>query len=108
MPLVIAGPLLYFYFSSKLRELAIAHHELAIHASTDSLTSVLNRGAFTTLVDAYLARVKAEENGAGALLVIDVDHFKRINDRFGHDAGDQALTIIAEIDQGACIVKRRS
>lgn len=93
--LILAGPLLYF-FSSKLRELAIAHYELAIHASTDSLTSLLNRGAFTTLVDAYLARVKAEESGNGALLVIDVDHFKRINDSFGHDRGDDALKIIAD------------
>jgi len=96
VPLAVGAPLLYF-FSSKLRELAIAHHDLAIHASTDSLTSVLNRGAFTTLVDAYLAQVKEQERSdAGALLVIDVDYFKRINDAFGHDRGDDALKLIAQ------------
>jgi len=93
VPLIIAAPLLY-YFSSKLRELAIAHHKLALLASTDSLTEVLNRGAFTTLVDAYLDDVRDSE-ASGALLVIDVDHFKRINDSLGHDRGDEALRLIA-------------
>jgi len=94
LPLVIAPPV-FFFFSSKLRELAIAHHELAIYASMDSLTSVLNRGAFTTLVDAYLAEVRQQERQEGALLVIDVDNFKRINDSFGHALGDEALRLIA-------------
>jgi len=93
VPLIIAAPLLY-YFSSKLRELAIAHHKLALLASTDSLTEVLNRGAFTTLVDAYLDDVRDSE-ASGALLVIDVDYFKRINDSLGHDRGDEALRLIA-------------
>ena len=92
-PILIGAPLFY-YFSSKLRELAIAHHKLALLASTDSLTDVLNRGAFTTLVDAYLAEVRATQ-ASGALLVIDVDHFKRINDSLGHDRGDEALRLIA-------------
>ena len=101
IPLILAGPLLFF-FSSKLRELAIAHHKLAIYASTDSLTTVLNRGAFTTLVDAYLSQVRQNERGVGgALLVIDVDHFKAINDSFGHDYGDEALRLIARTIKGA-------
>jgi len=94
LPLVIAPPV-FLFFSSKLRELAIAHHKLAIYASTDSLTAVLNRGAFTTVVDAYLSEVHSHERG-GALLVIDVDHFKRINDSFGHERGDEALRLIAQ------------
>src|SRR5450432_2838499 len=49
VPIIIALPLFY-YFLSKLRELAIAHDALTIVASTDSLTAVLNRGAFTSLV----------------------------------------------------------
>ncbi len=98
MPIAIAGPFIFF-FASKLRELAIAHHKLAVHASTDSLTSVLNRGAFTTLVDAYLGDVREHER-SGALLVIDVDHFKRINDSFGHERGDEALRLIAQAIKG--------
>jgi diguanylate cyclase (GGDEF)-like protein len=98
LPTVIAPPLLFF-FAFKLRELAIAHHKLAIAASTDSLTEVLNRGAFTTLVDAYLKDVRLRQQG-GALLVVDVDNFKRINDSFGHDRGDEALRLIAATIRG--------
>lgn len=97
--LVVAGPFIFF-FASKLRELAIAHHELALLASRDSLTEVLSRGAFTTLVDAYLGDVRMQQE-SGALLVIDVDHFKRINDNFGHDRGDDALRLIASTIRGA-------
>ncbi|MFI0843398.1 GGDEF domain-containing protein [Mesorhizobium sp. IMUNJ 23232] len=73
-----------------------------IVASTDGLTSCLTRIAFTTLVDAYLEKVAAEESRReGALLVIDVDHFKTINDSFGHDRGDEALKVIADTIKGA-------
>ncbi|RUT34653.1 GGDEF domain-containing protein [Arsenicitalea aurantiaca] len=100
VPLLIAGPLFYF-FSSRMRDLAIAHHQMEIYASTDSLTSVLNRGAFTTLVDAYLEDVRNEESRArGALLVVDADNFKVINDNYGHDCGDEALKLIAQSIKG--------
>lgn len=95
LPIVLAVPLLLF-FTSKLRELAIAHKKLTIYASTDALTQVMNRGAFSTLVDAYLTQVRAaEERAKGALLIIDADDFKTVNDRFGHDRGDEALVTIA-------------
>jgi diguanylate cyclase len=95
IPLVLAPPF-FFFLLFKLRELAIAHHELMHVAATDSLTSCLNRRAFTAMVDGYLERVTAEESKAGgALLIIDVDHFKVVNDRFGHDRGDEALKLIA-------------
>lgn len=95
LPVLLASPLLFF-FSSKLRELAIAHHQVSILASTDGLTSVLNRRAFTTLVDAYLQAARQQQlEKRGALLVIDADHFKAINDSFGHDRGDEALILIA-------------
>ncbi|WP_417310083.1 GGDEF domain-containing protein [Devosia sp.] len=96
LPLGLAGPAL-FYFLSKLRELAIAHEKLMIYASKDALTSVLNRGAFTSLVEAYLGDLgDADKLPTGAFLVIDADHFKRINDQFGHAQGDRALIVIAD------------
>lgn len=98
LPTGLAVPMLLF-LTFKLRELAIAHDQLARYAATDSLTSVLNRGAFTSLVDGYLAEVRAEER-RGALLFVDADHFKRINDRFGHDRGDVALRAIADTIRG--------
>jgi diguanylate cyclase len=98
VPIGLAVPMLLF-MTIKLRQLAIAHDQLEKYASTDSLTSVLNRGAFTALVEGYLSEVRVQER-RGALLVVDADNFKSINDRFGHDRGDDALRIIARSIQG--------
>lgn len=101
VPTLLAAPLL-FLLMWKIKQLAQAHRALQVIAATDSLTSVLNRGAFTMLVEAYLEKM---ENGAkvrnGALLIADVDHFKNINDVFGHDSGDEALKLIARAIQNA-------
>jgi diguanylate cyclase (GGDEF)-like protein len=95
LPILLAVPLLLF-FTGKLRELAIAHQRLTVYASTDALTGILNRAAFSTLVDAYLREVRgSDEPKRGAMLVIDADNFKSVNDTFGHDRGDEALKMIA-------------
>lgn len=95
IPLLLAPPLFYFLLS-QMRQLSIAYGRLEAIASTDSLTSCLNRAAFATLVEAYLERfATSPERNQGAMLIIDVDHFKRINDEFGHDRGDEALTLVA-------------
>ncbi|MBL8594394.1 MAG: GGDEF domain-containing protein [Devosia sp.] len=95
VPLGLAGPILFFLLS-KLRELAIAHELLRRHASTDTLTDLLNRGAFTREVEEALADARFAEDGMrGTLLVVDADNFKAINDTFGHEQGDAALRLIA-------------
>ena len=95
VPLILAAPLLFF-LTSKMRELAIVQHELARLATIDSLTALYNRGAFTALVGRWLEMARHEaDSDAGALLVIDVDNFKAINDSLGHDGGDEALVAIA-------------
>lgn len=95
LPTLLAGPLL-FLLLRQVRALAIARDEMTTLAMTDGLTGVLNRGAFTMMVEAYLTQVnKTAENG-GSLLMIDADHFKSINDAFGHSAGDEALRGIAK------------
>ncbi len=101
IPLVVAPPF-FFFLLSKLRQLALAHRELMIVASTDALTNCLNRHAFMTLVERYLDRISTLERGReGSLLIIDVDHFKRINDTFGHARGDETLTSVASAIKGA-------
>ncbi|SMF70221.1 sensor domain-containing diguanylate cyclase [Allosphingosinicella indica] len=67
-----------------------AQVELRDLAQRDSLTGLLNRRGFVGHADAALAGVD-EVDGSFALLLIDVDHFKSINDTFGHDAGDEVL-----------------
>lgn len=100
LPTALAAPLL-FMLLRKVQQLAIAHRELSVIASTDSLTAVLNRGAFTMLVDAYLSAASKETSiRSGALLVIDADYFKKINDKLGHQLGDQALKMITKTIKG--------
>ena len=92
LPIVIGAPL-FFYFSLRIRGLAIANARLGRVARTDSLTACLNRGAFTSRIESWLR--DPEKASRGALLMVDADHFKTINDLFGHDQGDEALTMIA-------------
>lgn len=95
VPLVLAPPFFYLLLT-KVRALSVARHRIEVAASTDSLTSCLNRAAFATLVDAYLDKFRSDaDRNRGALLVIDVDFFKLINDSYGHDIGDEALSLIA-------------
>lgn len=74
------------------RELAEAHDALAEKARRDSMTGTLNRESFFAMME----RMRRTEANHGALLVIDVDHFKSINDRFGHMAGDDVLRSISD------------
>jgi diguanylate cyclase (GGDEF)-like protein len=62
-------------------------------ANTDSLTGLLNRDAFNRQANLRLATTP---DRPFALLLVDLDHFKLINDRHGHDVGDQALRLVAE------------
>jgi diguanylate cyclase (GGDEF)-like protein len=93
LPLLLGAPL-FLLLSLRLQDLERANRRLNILAATDSLTACLNRHAFTSTVDRFLAGAP-QERRRGALLVVDADHFKAINDRFGHDHGDQALMLIA-------------
>ncbi|MFC7500327.1 diguanylate cyclase [Enterovirga sp. GCM10030262] len=69
-----------------------AQSELAELAQRDPLTGLLNRRGFVGRAEAALAEPdEAGGNLVFALLLIDVDHFKAVNDRFGHDAGDGVL-----------------
>ncbi len=73
--------------------------QLEVVAAVDSLTGLLNRGA---LKQAFAREVERAQASGIALSValFDLDHFKAINDTFGHDAGDEALCRFAAILEG--------
>lgn len=91
LPLILGGPMM-FYLMLRSEQLRYANTQLEVMATTDSLTGALNRRAFTMKVDQQARTVTDEPL---CLLVIDADHFKQINDRFGHPMGDRALQLIA-------------
>ncbi|WP_411375063.1 GGDEF domain-containing protein [Arthrobacter sp. MPF02] len=68
---------------------------LRVVASRDDLTGLLNRKAFLDLA-AELLSDRAITRGSGALILADLDHFKAVNDTYGHAAGDCALQRFAE------------
>src|SRR5216117_2299558 len=67
-------------------------------AMIDPLTGLLNRRAFLQDAEALLQQQIARDRPIGVLL-IDLDHFKSINDRFGHGTGDSVLQIFARTAQ---------
>jgi diguanylate cyclase len=85
IPLLLAGIGSYLQLT-RLEQVKEAYRELERVASTDWLTGCLNRRAFTAA-----ASTATKVGRPGALLVVDVDDLKAINDRFGHDRGDDVL-----------------
>ena len=78
-----------------MMELTHARRELARMSQTDQLTGLLNRRGFDGAAEAALG--VARQNGRPAtIFMCDLDHFKSINDRFGHDIGDKVLAEIAD------------
>jgi diguanylate cyclase (GGDEF)-like protein len=79
-------------------ELAHANAKLQELAITDALTGVFNRRHFFRLAERELARAQRYEAPLSAMM-LDLDHFKRINDHYGHLIGDRVLQVVAECIQ---------
>lgn len=83
---------------------ALSHEQLTRHlretASRDGLTGLLNHAAFLDLGAAELRRLHATQSTA-TLILADLDHFKEVNDEFGHPAGDSVLRTFAAICSSA-------
>ena len=119
--LIIFGWRRYSQLSGEVRERRHAEEQARVLAETDPLTGLLNRRSFT---DALLNMFAEANNRSGsvAVLMIDLDKFKRVNDYNGHSAGDQVLVecarrltglapagaIVARFggDEFACVVQR--
>lgn len=91
---LVAGAALFFLFFWQVgrigRRIEQDAHELERLATQDALTGLYNRRTFDMLLAEEIARSR-RHNYAISLLMIDVDHFKRVNDTHGHPAGDAIL-----------------
>ncbi len=69
--------------------------QVKAQAATDGLTGVANRRAFDSALEHEISRAKREGSPL-SLILVDIDHFKRLNDEYGHQAGDDALREISQ------------
>ena len=77
-------------------ELRDANKRLEALADTDGLTSLFNRRYFDTMLVRELQRTERYKTPLG-LVLLDIDHFKRINDNFGHSMGDEVLRNVSRV-----------
>ncbi len=83
------------------RQLEASNHQLALQSATDSLTGLANRRNFDEVLLTEWQR--ASRGGTSlSLLMVDIDHFKRYNDHYGHLAGDECLRRVAKV-LGRCV-----
>jgi len=81
---------------ASVTDLVTQAEELQALATTDPLTGVCNRRHFFALAEAEWTRFQRNKRPL-SMLMIDIDHFKAVNDRLGHDAGDKAIVRVAEL-----------
>jgi diguanylate cyclase (GGDEF)-like protein len=101
--LVVAPPIAWFLVDLLLRVHRV-EQEMRSLASYDSLTGLLSRHAFFDNASNYVSLAQREHRPF-SVMIIDLDHFKLINDRYGHPAGDAVLKLFADVTNS---VARRS
>ncbi|MEO1243644.1 MAG: GGDEF domain-containing protein [Pseudomonadota bacterium] len=82
--------------TSEINALQRNVESIQAEAMKDSLTGVANRAAFDKFLEEHMAAAVAEGKEL-ALVLSDVDHFKKFNDKWGHTTGDQVLRLVAEV-----------
>jgi diguanylate cyclase (GGDEF)-like protein len=89
--------LLYMRVRETQRQLEQSHARLRVQSERDALTGLANRRHFQDV----MRQCQAQQAFDGALLLVDIDHFKHINDSHGHAAGDEVLVEVAKRIQEA-------
>jgi diguanylate cyclase (GGDEF)-like protein/PAS domain S-box-containing protein len=85
----------------KIDEITQLQATLWEQATQDPLTQLFNRRYFNEVAQKEISKVKRSDKSM-AMLLLDADYFKKINDQFGHDVGDKVLTKLAEIMLDQC------
>ncbi len=90
---LLACLLLINWLVAHLIDTSVAQHQAATH---DFLTGLYNRRAAMTLAEVEVARA-TRKRASLCILMMDIDHFKQVNDTYGHDGGDQVLKFFAQL-----------
>ena len=88
----------FIYIGHDVTELVDGTERLKRLSATDILTQIYNRMAFNDFLDAELQRTQRYKTGI-SLIMFDIDHFKVVNDTYGHLAGDEALKALVKVVQ---------
>ena len=99
--LLAAASLVIFRFNQLSKALRDSNRQLAVLATLDPLTGVKNRRGFFDQAKTALSQAN-RVNSKPTLLMLDIDHFKQINDCFGHPAGDEALRQFSAVLHEQC------
>jgi len=95
IPLIIA-PIVTAYLANAVLESHILKEKMHDLATVDQLTGVKNRRAFMEAAISYY-KIAARNNHVLSVVLLDLDHFKKINDTFGHLVGDEVLRSIGNV-----------
>ena len=85
-------------------EIKRKNNELKILATRDPLTGCYNRRAFFDLTEKALEEAEKTDTNV-SIIMIDIDHFKSFNDRFGHSVGDEAIRLVSDVLNNHCAVE---
>ncbi len=95
------GAVLLFHDASSETTLEQRCQSLHEKATQDSLTQVANRAEFDRVHEMFIA-AHQQQGVPCSLMIMDLDRFKRVNDTYGHQAGDKAIMSLARLLKGAC------
>lgn len=90
------GSVLWHGYLTDITGPKLVEQELRVLSITDALTGAYNRRYFQERLEAEIARARRTSGEGPAVVMLDIDHFKQVNDRFGHDIGDRVLKLVCE------------